>query len=128
MNRTKKQRYAGLIALYVLLLITSSLIQQMKYDGLTAGILLLITVALLIILWKYLLRQHIISVSWTSLTYEPNPHKSERIFLFSIVTLVSPVLRFHELTSYDLIVSLIALLIAILGYQINERRLAAKEK
>ncbi|OJG89226.1 hypothetical protein RV16_GL002298 [Enterococcus saccharolyticus] len=59
--------------------------------------------------------------------YEPTAHKSERLFLFSLVNLVAPILRFHDITTYDLIVSAIALLVGIIGYTINERRLSSKK-
>lgn len=123
MNSNRKKRYVGLIGLYVLLLITSSLIRQIKYYGILAIILLVITIVMLVILWKYLLRNNVISVTWLSMTYELNPHKSERMFLFSIVTLVSPVLRFHDITINDLIISIISVLIGIIGYKLNERHL-----
>lgn len=48
-----------------------------------------------------------------------NAHKSERMFLFSIITLVSPVLRFHNITINDLIISIISVLIGIIGYKLN---------
>lgn len=57
------------------------------------------------------------------MTYEPNAHKSERMFLFSLVTVVAPVLRFHDLTSYDVIISVIAILVGVIGFEMNEHRL-----
>lgn len=127
MNSNRKKGYAGLIGLYVLLLTASSLIQQIKYYGMSAVILIAVTIVILVILWKYLLRNNIMSVTWTSMTYEPNSHKSERIFLFSLVALVSPVLSFHDTTIYDLIISAIAILVGIIGYMINERHLYIKK-
>lgn len=127
MNNHQKKHYIGLIELYFLLLVTSSLIQQITYYGMSAVILIVLTIVLLVVLWKYLRRNHMIHITWTSMPYEPTAHKSERLFLFSLVNLVAPILRFHDITTYDLIVSAIALLVGIIGYTINERRLSSKK-
>ncbi|EGP5364153.1 hypothetical protein D4T53_02085 [Enterococcus faecium] len=126
MANNKKKRYIGLIGLYVLLVIASSLIQQIKYYGLIAWILIVITILLVIVLWTYLLRKNIVNVTWKSMTYDSQSHRSERIFLCSLVTLVSPILRFHDITSYDVILSVIALLVAVIGFTLNERHLSKK--
>lgn len=126
MANNKKKRYIGLIGLYVLLVIASSLIQQIKYYGLIAWILIVITILLVIVLWTYLLRKNIVNVTWKSMTYDPQSHRSVRIFLCSLVTLVSPILRFHDITSYDVILSVIALLVAVIGFTLNERHLSKK--
>ena len=126
MANNKKKRYKGLIGLYVLLVIASSLIQQIKYYGLIAWILIVVTILLVIVLWSYLLRKNIVNVTWKSMTYDPQSHSSERIFLCSLVTLVSPILRFHDITSYDVILSVIALLVADIGFTLNERHLSKK--
>lgn len=75
----------------------------------------------------YLLRNNIINLTWASMTYEPNTHKTERVFLFSLVTLVAPVLRSHDITTYDLIVSAIAILIGVIGFIANENHLNKKK-
>lgn len=62
MANNKKKRYIGLIGLYVLLVIASSLIQQIKYYGLITWILIVITILLVIVLWTYLLRKNIVNV------------------------------------------------------------------
>lgn len=126
MTNTKKKQAIGLIGLYVLLLITSSLIQQVKYYGMVTVILIAMTIIILIILWRYLLRHRFVSVTWGSMTYEAHTHRSERLFLCSLVTLVSPVLRFHEITRSDVIVTVIAFTVAIVGFILNERRLTKK--
>ena len=126
MANNKKKRYIGLMGLYVLLVIASSLIQQIKYYGLIAWILIVVTILLVIVLWTYLLRKNIVNVTWKSMTYDPQSHRSERIFLCSLVTLVSPILRFHDITSYDVILSVIALLVAVIGFTLNERHLSKK--
>lgn len=127
MANNKNKRYAGLIGLYVLLLITSSLIQQIKYYSMLAVILIAMTIITLIILWRYLLRHRFVSVAWSSMTYESHSHRSERLFLCSLVTLVSPVLRFHEITRSDVIVTVIAFTVAIVGFIIDECRLTKKQ-
>ena len=71
--------------------------------------------------------QNIVNVTWKSMTYDPQSHRSERIFLCSLVTLVSPILRFHDITSYDVILSVIALLVAVIGFTLNERHLSKKK-
>ena len=68
MANNKKKRYIGLIGLYVLLVIASSLIQQIKYYGLIAWILIVVTILLVIVLWTYLLRKNIVNVTWKSMT------------------------------------------------------------
>lgn len=123
----KKKNYLGLISLYVLLLIASSLIQQLKYYGMVAVILLVVTIVLLAVLWTYLLRTTIVHVTWKSMTYETQAHKSERIFLFSLVLLVSPILRFHDITLSDVFITAIAIIVAIVGFTSNERRLRGKK-
>lgn len=125
MNQENKRRL-GLTGLYVLLLITSSLVQQAKYIGIPVIFLLAGLMIALVILWKNLLRKKIIRVTWASMTYESNPNKSERLFLFGLVTLMMPVLRIRELTVSDLILSLLALVIGGLGFALNERRLNSK--
>ena len=125
MNEENKRRL-GLTGLYVLLLITSSLVQQAKYIGIPVIFLLAGLMIALVILWKNLLRKKIIRVTWASMTYESNPNKSERLFLFGLVTLMMPVLRIRELTVSDLILSLLALVIGGLGFALNERRLNSK--
>lgn len=121
-----KKRIFGLIGLYVLLVFISSFIQQVKYYGKITLIPICITLLILILLWKYLLRHKIINVTWLSMTYEPTTHKSERVFLFSLVTLVSPILRFHDITASDVLFSLLALLTGIIGFTLNERRIHKK--
>lgn len=125
MNQENKRRL-GLMGLYVLLLIISSLVQQAKYIGIPVIFLLAGLMIALVILWKNLLRKKIIRVTWASMTYESNPNKSERLFLFGLVTLMMPVLRIRELTVSDLILSLLALVIGGLGFALNERRLNSK--
>lgn len=125
MNQENKRRL-GLMGLYVLLLIISSLVQQAKYIGIPVIFLLAGLMIALVILWKNLLRKKIICVTWASMTYESNPNKSERLFLFGLVTLMMPVLRIRELTVSDLILSLLALVIGGLGFALNERRLNSK--
>lgn len=122
----ENKRCIGLFGLYVLLLIISSLMRQIEYYGSSIVILIAITIVVLVVLWKYLLHKNIISLTWTSMTYELTLYKSERMFLFSIVTLVSPILRFHDITTYDCIISGIAILVSITGYIMNERHLSAK--
>ncbi len=126
MNRNQKKRRAGVIGLFVLLLIISSLIQQMKYYGIAAVIGIVLMILAVIILWRYLLHHHIITITWSSMTYEPTSYKSERIFLFSLVALVAPILRLHDLTLYDGIISVAAIAVGIIGFILNERRLAEK--
>ena len=128
MNTIKKKRRLGLGGLYLLLAIVSSLIRQVKYYGITTMLMIILTFLVLVILWGSLLRHNVIRVTWTSMTYEPNLHKSERVFLFSLVTLVAPVLRLHDLTVYDLIVSVVAILVGIVGFVINEHRLNRKKQ
>ncbi|MBM9833316.1 hypothetical protein IAG15_19485, partial [Enterococcus faecalis] len=104
------------------------LIRQVKYYGIPAMLMIILTFIVLVILWGALLPHNVIGVTWTSMTYEPNLHKSERAFLFSLVTLVAPVLRFHDLTVYDLIVSVVAILLGIVGFVVNEHRLNRKKQ
>lgn len=126
MDNISKKRHWGLLGLYFLLLLISSMIQQFKYFGTRIFLPIIIIFIVLIGLWKYLLSHKIIKVTWTSMTYEPNTHKSERMFLFSLVTVVAPVLRFHDLTVYDVIISVIAILVGVIGFEMNERRLNKK--
>lgn len=128
MDKNKNKRRLGLLVLYLLLLTVSSLIRQVKYYGLPAILLIAISIIVLVILWMYLLRNNIISVTWASLTYEPNGHKSERVFLFSLVTLVAPVLRFYDITNYDLIVSGVVISVGVIGFIANENRLNKKKQ
>ena len=109
MDNNKSKRLWGLLLLYLILITISSLVQQIKYYGALTILLIGVLVIALVILWMYLLRKNIISVTWASMTYEPNAHKSERVFLFSLVTLVAPILRFHDITTYDLIVSAVVI-------------------
>ncbi|WP_270346253.1 hypothetical protein [Enterococcus thailandicus] len=118
-----KKSTIGLVGLYLLLLIASSLLRQIKYYGMLAVILLAITIIVLIVLWSYLLRNNIVNVTWASMTYEPHSHKNERLFLFSLVTLLSPILSFHDLSLSDIIISVVAIVVAIVGFLSNERRL-----
>ncbi len=110
MNTIKKKRRLGLVGLYLLLAILSSLIRQVKYYGITAVLMIILTFLVLVILWASLLRHNVIRVTWTSMT------------------LVAPVLRFHDLTVYDLIVSVVAILVGIVGFVINEHRLNRKKQ
>jgi len=128
MNTSKKKRRLGLVGLYLLLVTVSALIRQVKYYGITAILMIILTFLVLVILWGSLLRHNVIRVTWTSMTYEPNLHKSERAFLFSLVTLVAPILRFQDLTVYELIVSVVAILVGIVGFVINEHRLNRKKQ
>lgn len=128
MDKNKNKRRLGLLVLYLLLLTVSSLIRQVKYYGLPAILLIAISIIVLVILWMYLLRNNIISVTWASMTYEQNAHKSERVFLFSLVTLVAPVLRFHDITTYDLIVSAVVISVGVIGFIANENRLNKKRQ
>ena len=128
MDRNKNKRRLGLLTLYLLLLTISSLIQQIKYYGFPAILLIGGAIIVLVILWMYLLRNNIISVTWASMTYEPNAHKSERVFLFSLVTLVAPILRFHDITTYDLIVSAVVISVGVIGFIANENRLNKKKQ
>ena len=76
MNTIKKKRRLGLVGLYLLLAILSSLIRQVKYYGITAVLMIILTFLVLVILWASLLRHNVIRVTWTSMTYEPNLHKA----------------------------------------------------
>ncbi len=109
MANHKNKRLWGLVLLYLILVTISSLLQQIKYYGVSAILLIGFLIIILVFLWMYLSRKNSISVTWASMTYEPNAHKSERVFLFSLVTLVAPILRFHDITTYDLIVSAVVI-------------------
>lgn len=124
LNNNKKKRYIGLIGLYTLLITISSLIQQVKYYGKLSIFLALIVIILLIILWKYLLRNKIISINWSSLPFDQYSHKSERMFLFSLATIISPVLRLQNLSTYDVIITVLAILFSLVCYSLNEFRIA----
>ena len=126
MDNNKSKRLWGLLLLYLILITISSLVQQIKYYGALTILLIGVLVIALVILWMYLLRKNIISVTWASMTYEPNAHKSERVFLFSLVSLVASILRFHDITTYDLIVSAVVILMGVIGFVANENRLNKK--
>ena len=126
MNKAKKQRTWGLIGLYICLLIISSLIQQIAYLGVIAVVLLIMVIIILVALWRHLLRNKLITVAWNDTTDAPVKHRSERLFLFSIVTLVSPILRLHHITLHDVAITAIAILIFLIGFKMNERRLNRK--
>ncbi len=51
MNTIKKKRRLGLVGLYLLLAIVSSLIRQVKYYGITAILMIILTFIVLVILW-----------------------------------------------------------------------------
>lgn len=77
----ENKRYIGLIGLYVLLLIISSLVRQINYYGSSVVLLIAMTIVALVVLWKYLLHKNIISIIWKSMTYESAPYKSERMIV-----------------------------------------------
>jgi hypothetical protein len=117
-----KKRNLGLICMYILLLIISSLLQQMTYYGVYALMGILVAIVGLVILWKTLLKKKIITISWSSVSYEQGMDKSERLFLCSLVFLISPLLSFHDLSVSDIVVTGIAIMVGVMSYLLNERR------
>lgn len=51
MNTSKKKRRLGLVGLYLLLVTVSALIRQVKYYGITAMLMIILTFLVLVILW-----------------------------------------------------------------------------
>lgn len=126
-KKINKQRF-GLIGLYTLLVISAILLHQIYYYGFYAFGLMCLTIIVLTYLWTYLLNRKIITITWRSMTYEDTKSKSERIFLFSLVGLVAPILRFHNITSYDILVSIIVVIVGVSGFIINENYLVKKKE
>lgn len=125
--KNNQKRNHGLIAMYLLLLTFSSLVQQITYYGVVAVILAVITVLLLRSLWNYLLRNKIITITWATMTYGNHVSKSEQLFLCSLVTVIAPVLRFHDITAYDIGVTILTIVVALVGFLLNERYLRKKQ-
>lgn len=127
MNNEGNKRNLGLVALFALSLITACSIRQVSRYGMPAVIVFVISVVAVIFLWKYLLRKKIITLTWASTVFEPHGHKSERFFLYSLTLLAAPVLKFHNITVSNIVLSIIAVVLCFSLYAADEHLLAKKK-
>ena len=121
------QQRMGLSVLYLLLVSVAIALHQLKEHSVIAMIVILLVIMAIIVLWKFLLRKKIITITWSSMTDAPTPYRSERIFLFSLVLLLAPVLRLHELTRWDIVWSIVIVTVALVGFLQNEFREERRE-
>lgn len=123
-NRERKQNW-GLMGLYALLLITACLFHQIKYYFL-ARILLVIAIILIIVFWRYLFKNKIIGISFSSTVFQQNLQKNERRFLYALVILVMPILKLRNISVSDVVLSILLILMPIFLSTLDEK--AEKKK
>lgn len=85
-NRERKRNW-GLMGLYALLLITACLFHQIKYYFL-ARILLVIAIILIIVFWRYLFKNKIIGISFSSTVFQQNLQKMNVAFYMLLLFLL----------------------------------------
>lgn len=123
-NRERKRNW-GLMGLYALLLITACLFHQIKYYFL-ARILLVIAIILIIVFWRYLFKNKIIGISFSSTVFQQNLQKNERRFLYALVILVMPILKLRNISVSDVVLSILLILMPIFLSTLDEK--AEKKK
>lgn len=124
MNAQQKNTW-GLIGVYVLLFLTAILVRQAPYYRL--GWLLTATIFILaLILMRYLYQKRIIKISFFSTVYEKKLPKNERRFLYAIMLYGMPILKLHDITLVDIILSICVVFIAVFLYRLDENYLAKK--
>ncbi|KAF1301132.1 MULTISPECIES: hypothetical protein [Enterococcus] len=123
-NRERKRNW-GLMGLYALLLITACLFHQIKYYFL-ARILLVIAIILIIVFWRYLFKNKLIGISFSSTVFQQNLQKNERRFLYALVILVMPILKLRNISVSDVVLSILLILMPIFLSTLDEK--AEKKK
>lgn len=110
---TKKQQNLFLILLYGLLFLDSCLLHQFFYLPVVRIPLVLITLGIFFF-WRYLNKQGILTLSFFSSLFQGNLRKNERHFLYAVPLLFMPILRFHEISVEDVVLSPLFVMISIL--------------
>ena len=118
MKNLDRRRNLSLVGLYILFLIASCSIRQLKYFPM-AKIILAVTIVVIIISWRFLYKKKIIGISFFSTAQQKNIEKSERLFLYSIGTTIMPVLKLRNITILDVILSIALFAIMFLFYRLD---------
>ena len=75
---------------------------------------------------RYLYQKRIIKISFFSTVYEKKLPKNERRFLYAIMLYGMPILKLHDITLVDIILSICVVFIAVFLYRLDENYLAKK--
>lgn len=118
---TKKQQKWALILLYGLLFLDSCLLHQFFYLPVVRIPFVLVTLGIFFFC-RYLNKQGILTLSFFSSLFQGNLRKNERRFLYDVPLLSMPILRFHEISVEDMVLSLLFVMISILLSVLDQKQ------
>lgn len=118
---TEKQQKWALILLYGLLFLDSCLLHQFFYLPVVRIPMVLVTLGIFFF-WRYLNKQGILTLSFFSSLFQGNLRKNERRFLYAVPLLFMPILRFHEISVEDVVLSLLFVVISILLSVLDQKQ------
>lgn len=118
---TEKQQKWALILLYGLLFLDSCLLHQFFYLPAVRIPLVLVTLGIFFF-WRSLNKQCILTLSFFSSLFQGNLRKNERRFLYAVPLLFMPILRFHEISVEDVMLSLLFAVISILLSVLDQKQ------
>lgn len=86
----------------------------------------MIAIILIIVFWRYLFKNKIIGISFSSTVFQQNLQKNERRFLYALVILVMPILKLRNISVSDVVLSILLILMPIFLSTLDEK--AEKKK